>query len=97
MFSSEGQKDSSLNSMETGEFVFNYVGQELEAEMNASSVPAPAGVSEFDSGQSLAIDDFERLIRRLYAKQNMVAKPQAAQRQPGGPNTTVALKIMKIR
>ncbi len=48
MFSSEGHKDSSRNAMEMREFVFNYVGQAVEAEMNASSVPAPAGVSEFD-------------------------------------------------
>ena len=48
MFSSEGHKDSSLNSSATGEFVFNYVGEEVEADMNASSIPAPAGVSEFD-------------------------------------------------
>lgn len=48
MFSSEGVKDSARNAVESGEFVFNYVSQDLEAEMNATSTPAPAGISEFD-------------------------------------------------
>ena len=48
MFSSEGVKDSVRNSAETGEFVYNYVSSSLEEEMNASSISAPAGISEFD-------------------------------------------------
>ena len=48
MFSSEGVKDSARNALETGEFVFNYPGQNLVEEMNASSVPAPSGISEFE-------------------------------------------------
>ncbi|MDJ0612912.1 MAG: flavin reductase family protein [Rhizobiaceae bacterium] len=48
MFASEGVKDSARNAVETGEFVFNYASEHLEKEMNASSLPAPSGVSEFD-------------------------------------------------
>ena len=47
MFASEGLKDSARNAAETGEFVFNYASEHLEKEMNASSLPAPQGVSEF--------------------------------------------------
>jgi flavin reductase (DIM6/NTAB) family NADH-FMN oxidoreductase RutF len=48
MFASEGMKDSAKNAVETGEFVFNYASEHLEAEMNKSSAPAPSGVNEFD-------------------------------------------------
>ncbi|MGI9353368.1 MAG: flavin reductase family protein [Rhizobiaceae bacterium] len=48
MFSSEGYKDTAKNAAATGEFVFNYASKVLEDEMNHSSLPAPAGVSEFD-------------------------------------------------
>lgn len=48
MFSSEGVKDSVRNAAETGEFVFNYASEHLETEMNATSIPAPEGVSEFE-------------------------------------------------
>lgn len=47
-FSSEGAKDSATAAQETGEFVTNLVGRELAHKMNASSVNAPRGVSEFD-------------------------------------------------
>jgi len=47
-FSSEGEKDSVVFARETGEFVVNLVGRELAERMNASSVDAPLGVSEFD-------------------------------------------------
>lgn len=47
-FSSEGRKDSSSAAEETGEFVANLVTRELARKMNASSVNAPRGVSEFD-------------------------------------------------
>lgn len=46
-FSSEGEKDSVVFARETGEFVVNLVGRELAEQMNASSVDAPRGVSEF--------------------------------------------------
>ncbi len=48
MFSSEGYKDTARNAAQSGEFVFNYVSKNLEAEMNATSTPAPHGISEFD-------------------------------------------------
>ena len=47
MFSSEGEKDSVVFARETGEFVANLVTQDLVEAMNASSVDAPRGVSEF--------------------------------------------------
>ncbi|MCC6205006.1 MAG: flavin reductase family protein [Hyphomicrobiales bacterium] len=46
-FSSEGFKDSPAFARETGEFVANLVGRELAERMNATSVDAPRGVSEF--------------------------------------------------
>jgi len=48
MFCSEGAKDSYTNALETGEFVANLVSSDLIEQMNASSVDAPHGVSEFD-------------------------------------------------
>ncbi|MEM7289003.1 MAG: flavin reductase family protein [Pseudomonadota bacterium] len=48
MFSSEGLKDSARNAVQSGEFVCNFVSRDLEREMNETSTPAPAGVSEFD-------------------------------------------------
>ena len=47
-FSSEGPKDSVTFARETGEFVANLVSADLFETMNASSVDAPRGVSEFD-------------------------------------------------
>src|SRR5690606_10376412 len=47
MFSSEGEKDSVTFARETGEFVANLVSRDLAEKMNASSVDAPRGVSEF--------------------------------------------------
>lgn len=48
MFSSEGDKDSVTFARETGEFVCNLVGRALVDKMNATSVDAPRGTSEFD-------------------------------------------------
>lgn len=47
MFSSEGAKDSATYASETGEFVVNLVTRDLVDRMNASSIDAPRGVSEF--------------------------------------------------
>lgn len=47
MFSSEGEKDSVTFARQTGEFVANLVSRNLAQKMNASSVDAPRGVSEF--------------------------------------------------
>lgn len=46
-FSSEGRKDSAAFAAETGEFVANLVGRALAEKMNATSIDAPRGVSEF--------------------------------------------------
>jgi len=48
MFSSNGRKDSVTFIEETGEFAANLVSGNLREKMNASSVNAPRGVSEFD-------------------------------------------------
>lgn len=48
MFSSEGYKDTAINAAKTGEFVHNYASRHLADAMNATSIPAPKGVSEFD-------------------------------------------------
>ena len=47
MFSSENVKDSATFAQETGEFVVNLASRDLAEKMNASSVDAPRGVSEF--------------------------------------------------
>lgn len=46
-FSSEGVKDSFTFARDSGEFVVNLVGMALAEKMNASSVDAPRGTSEF--------------------------------------------------
>jgi flavin reductase (DIM6/NTAB) family NADH-FMN oxidoreductase RutF len=46
-FASGGVKDSVAFARDSGEFVVNLVGSELAKKMNASSVNAPRGVSEF--------------------------------------------------
>src|SRR5690606_7759377 len=48
MFSSSGAKDSVSFIEETGEFTANLVSDHLRTQMNASSVNAPRGVSEFE-------------------------------------------------
>ncbi|WP_273724968.1 flavin reductase family protein [Brucella gallinifaecis] len=48
MFSSSGFKDSVSFIEETGEFTASLVSDDLREQMNASSVNAPRGVSEFE-------------------------------------------------
>ena len=48
MFSSSGVKDSVSFIDETGEFTANLVSDHLRTQMNASSVDAPRGISEFE-------------------------------------------------
>ncbi len=43
-----GLKDSIRNAQETGEFVVNLATWELRAQMNATAVPAPGHVNEFE-------------------------------------------------
>ncbi|MBL8583047.1 MAG: flavin reductase family protein [Rhizobiaceae bacterium] len=47
-FSSEGHKDSPVFAEETGAFVANLVGRDLAEKMNATSIDAPRGTSEFE-------------------------------------------------
>lgn len=47
MFSSEGEKDSVAFARDSGEFAVNLVTRDLFEAMNASSVEAPRGMSEF--------------------------------------------------
>lgn len=46
-FSADGEKDSVVFARETGEFAVNLVGERFARQMNATSVDAPRGVSEF--------------------------------------------------
>jgi flavin reductase (DIM6/NTAB) family NADH-FMN oxidoreductase RutF len=46
--SSFGAKDSATFAQESGEFVANFVSEHVAKQMNASSVDAPRGVSEFE-------------------------------------------------
>jgi flavin reductase (DIM6/NTAB) family NADH-FMN oxidoreductase RutF len=48
MFSSDEPKHSAKNAVDTGEFVANLASRELAELVNASSIDAPAEVSEFD-------------------------------------------------
>jgi flavin reductase (DIM6/NTAB) family NADH-FMN oxidoreductase RutF len=48
LFSSYGPKDSVTFAQEGGDFVANFVSEELAVRMNATSVDAPRGVSEFE-------------------------------------------------
>ncbi len=47
-FASIGYKDTIRNIEQTGEFTWNLASRELAAQMNQSSVPAPAEVDEFE-------------------------------------------------
>lgn len=47
MFSSSGPKDSATFAEESGEFVANFVSEHVATQMNATSVDAPRGQSEF--------------------------------------------------
>jgi flavin reductase (DIM6/NTAB) family NADH-FMN oxidoreductase RutF len=46
--SSFGAKDSATFAQESGEFVANFVSDHVARQMNASSIDAPRGVSEFE-------------------------------------------------
>ena len=43
-----GKKDSVRNAVETGEFVFNMATSNLRHQMNATAIPAPSDIDEFD-------------------------------------------------
>ncbi len=71
MFSSAGWKDSATNARATGEFVCNYVSEELAAAMNQSSVTAPNEIDEFDFAQ------LEKAECRLVKAPRVAAAPAA--------------------
>ena len=56
MFCSEGHKDSVSFIEETGEFAANLVSANLAVAMNATSVNAPRGVSEFEYSGLTPVD-----------------------------------------
>jgi len=70
-FSSDGEKDSVTFARESGEFVVNVVGRQLAQKMNASSVDAPRGTSEFDYA------DLKPLPCRMVAAPRVAGAPAA--------------------
>lgn len=67
MFSSDGEKDSSRNARETGEFCCNLVTHDLLMPMSASSAPLPYGTSEFGMAGLTAAPS--RLVRAPHVKE----------------------------
>ena len=51
MFSSYGWKDSIENISQNGEFVCNYVNEDMTEAMNITSIDAPSDISEFDTAK----------------------------------------------
>jgi len=70
-FSSDGGKDSDVFAIESGEFVVNLVGRDFAKKMNASSVNAPRGVSEFGYA------GLEAVASRLVAAPRVAGVPAA--------------------
>ncbi|MCA0424454.1 MAG: flavin reductase family protein [Proteobacteria bacterium] len=67
MFSSDGEKDTSRNVRETGEFCCNFVTSDLLTAMSESSAPLPYGTSEFGATGLTPVPG--RLVRAPYAKE----------------------------
>lgn len=76
MFCSSGYKDSVAFVEETGEFTANMVGGHLAKPMNATSINAPRGISEFDyaglTAQSSTLIKAPR-VKEAYAALECVA------------------------
>ena len=70
-FSSEGEKDSQVFAMETGEFVWSMATWELREQMNASAASLPRGQSEF------AHAGLETAPSRLVRAPRVAASPAA--------------------
>jgi flavin reductase (DIM6/NTAB) family NADH-FMN oxidoreductase RutF len=70
-FSSEGEKDSQVFAMETGEFVWSMATWELRDEMNASAASLPRGQSEFTHAR------LETAPSRLVRPPRVAASPAA--------------------
>ncbi|MGE0499717.1 MAG: flavin reductase family protein [Rhizobiaceae bacterium] len=97
MFSSEGVKDSATFVGETREFVANLVGRALAERMNATSVDAPRGVSEF--GYAELTPEPSSLVKPPRVKEALAAleckvtdifEPKALDGRPSGKIITVA-------
>ena len=56
MFSSSGYKDSVRNIDATGEFTASFASRDLAAAVNATSIPAPHGESEFEIAGLTPVD-----------------------------------------
>jgi flavin reductase (DIM6/NTAB) family NADH-FMN oxidoreductase RutF len=56
LFSSQGPKDSVTFAQDGGDFVANFVSEDLATRMNATSVDAPRGTSEFEYAQLTAAE-----------------------------------------
>lgn len=71
MFSSSGRKHSAQNAEETGVFTASLASRDLAERMNASSINAPYGVSEFElSGLTAAPGE---LVDAVYVKEAYAA------------------------
>lgn len=106
MFSSTGSpprasKDTVSNVEETGEFVCNMATWELRDQMNASSAPAAAEVSEFElAGLELAASELVKPPRVKIAPIHMectyVDTMELPCDTPGGRNALVVGKVIGI-
>ncbi|MDX6748613.1 flavin reductase family protein [Geminicoccaceae bacterium 1502E] len=96
-----GLKDSIANIRETGEFVVNLATWALREAMNASSVPAPSGVDEFEQA------GLERAPARLVRPPLVAASPvhlecvlsqivELEAPAPEKPNTMVIGRVVGI-
>lgn len=88
-FSSEGEKDSVTFARESGEFVVNLVSRELAAQMNASSVDAPQGTSEFvhagltpEPSRMIAAPRVKEAHAALECKVTDIARPKGLDGRP---------------
>jgi flavin reductase (DIM6/NTAB) family NADH-FMN oxidoreductase RutF len=70
-FSSEGEKDSQVFAMQTGEFVWSMATWELREQMNASAASLPRGQSEFAHAR------LETAPSRLVRPPRVAASPAA--------------------
>ncbi|KQY14628.1 flavin reductase family protein [Rhizobium sp. Root482] len=84
MFSSAGRKDSVRNIEESGEFTANFVSFDLKEAMNATSAPAPHGISEFAlagltpvTGRIVAAPYVGEAYAALECKVTQIFRPQA--------------------
>jgi flavin reductase (DIM6/NTAB) family NADH-FMN oxidoreductase RutF len=89
MFSASHEKDSVAFARESGEFVANFVSEDLVESMIASSVDAPRGVSEFDyakltpePGRLVAAPRVRQAFAALECKVTEIWRPKST-RNPG--------------